>query len=117
MFSLHALASPLCCSWVCETSCSSSSSTIGDDDDADSPSIGNSSDRHSLRRKLWSATHANTISTCVLNGNGGADLKMVNRDLKMPNILSITFLNDAWRRLNNSFSFSGSFPLPAKSWR
>jgi hypothetical protein len=52
-----------------------------------------------------------------LYGNGGADLKIVKRDLNIPNILSITFLKEAWRRLNNSIALTGWFPSPPKSLR
>ena len=116
---LHRLASSRSCSCVWTLSSSLLSSGIGNIEDEDSleGSTGNSSERHSLRRKLWSVAHANTSYACVLNKNGGADLKIVKRDLKIPNNLSTTFLKDACRRLNNSFSFSGSLPWPAKSCR
>ena len=75
----------------------SSPSLIGNDED-DDPSIsystGNSSERHSLRRKLCSPAQANTNSACCVNENGGVVLKIVNHDLNIPNILSITFLRE-----------------------
>jgi len=77
----------------------------------------NSSDRHSLRSKLCNPAQANTSSACTLKGNGGANLKIRKRDLKIPKILSITFLKDAWRKLNNSFWKLGSQPWPLKSCR
>ena len=60
---------------------------------------------------------ANTSSACTLKGNGNAELKIRKRDLKIPKILSITFLKDAWRKLNNSFRLLGSQPWPPKSCR
>ncbi|KAM7525102.1 hypothetical protein LguiA_015004 [Lonicera macranthoides] len=78
-----------------------------DGDESFSGSTKNSSERHSMRRKLCRPAQANTSSACVTYGNGGGVLKIVNLDLKIPNILSITFLSDAWRRLNNSLAFRG----------
>ena len=60
-----------------------------EDEPSLSCSSGNSSERHSLRRKLCNPAQARTNSACVSYGNGGAILKIVNRDLNIPNILSI----------------------------
>ena len=58
-------------------------------------SNGNLSKKHSFRIKLSNLAQANTSSACVLYGNGGAFLKIVNHDLSILNNLSIVFLNEA----------------------
>lgn len=57
--------------------------------------------------KLCDPPQANTSSTCVLNENGGISIKILNCDLDMANIISITFLKEVGWSLNSSLAFSG----------
>jgi hypothetical protein len=65
---------------------------------------------------LCSAQHAITIFTCVFKGKNGWLANILKRFFRVPNARSTVVLSCEWRRLNNSFGFSGSL-VPLYSLR